>query len=31
MAGINYSMRATTADALQKVYLDPVDPFMLRQ
>jgi MFS family permease len=26
MAGINYSMRATTADALQKVYLDPVDP-----
>ena len=26
MAGINYSMRANTADALQKVFLDPVDP-----
>jgi len=26
MAGINFSMRANTAEALQRVYLDPVDP-----
>ena len=26
MAGINYSIRANTADALQKGFLDPVDP-----
>jgi MFS family permease len=26
MAGINFSMRSNTADALQKVFLDPIDP-----
>lgn len=31
MAGINYSMRANTADALQKVFLDPVDPIHAAQ
>jgi MFS family permease len=26
MAGINFSMRSNTAEALQKVFLDPIDP-----